>query len=75
MTRIPYEAANPRGHAQHPACSCWRHLGSSRRLVRDLQVDDPGPGTSFHMVTGVREHEGRIWMGSLHEPAVALLEP
>lgn len=45
------------------------------RLVRDLQVDDPGPGTRFHMVTGVREHEGRIWMGSLHEPAVALLEP
>jgi hypothetical protein len=24
------------------------------------------------MVTGVREHEGRVWMGSLHEPAVGV---
>ena len=23
------------------------------------------------MVTGVREHDGRVWLGSLHEPAVA----
>ena len=27
----------------------------------------------YHMVTGVREHEGRVWLGSLHEPAVAVL--
>lgn len=39
-------------------------------LVHDLDVQDPG----FHMVTGVREHEGRVWMGSLHEPAVAVLD-
>lgn len=45
------------------------------RLVHDLPVDDADPRTRFHMVTGVREHEGRIWMGSLHEPAVAVLEP
>ncbi len=39
-------------------------------LVHDLDVrtDD------YHMVTGVREHEGRVWLGSLHEPAVAVLE-
>lgn len=37
-------------------------------LVHDLDLDDPG----YHMVTGVREHEGRVWMGSLHEPAVAV---
>jgi sugar lactone lactonase YvrE len=42
-------------------------------LVRDVRVD-PGPDAAFHMVTGVREHEGRVWMGSLHEPAVAVLE-
>jgi hypothetical protein len=30
---------------------------------------------AYHMVTGVREHEGRIWLGSLDEGAVALLEP
>ncbi|HEV2797826.1 MAG TPA: SMP-30/gluconolactonase/LRE family protein, partial [Nocardioides sp.] len=38
------------------------------RLVHDLDVDHPG----FHMVTGVREHDGRVWLGSLHEPAVAV---
>jgi hypothetical protein len=42
-------------------------------LVRDVQVD-PRPDAAFHMVTGVREHEGRVWMGSLHESAVAVLE-
>lgn len=37
-------------------------------LVHDVDVrtDD------FHMVTGVREHDGRVWMGSLEEPAVAV---
>jgi sugar lactone lactonase YvrE len=38
------------------------------RLVHDLDIQHPG----FHMVTGVREHEGRVWLGSLHEPAVAV---
>jgi sugar lactone lactonase YvrE len=42
-------------------------------LVRDVRVE-PGPNAAFHMVTGVREHEGRVWMGSLHEPAVAVFE-
>jgi sugar lactone lactonase YvrE len=37
-------------------------------LVHDVDVDTP----DYHMVTGVREHEGRVWMGSLHEPAVAV---
>ncbi|WP_114422611.1 SMP-30/gluconolactonase/LRE family protein [Nocardioides houyundeii] len=38
------------------------------RLVHDLDLQHPG----YHMVTGVREHQGRVWMGSLHEPAVAV---
>ncbi|KRF36005.1 SMP-30/gluconolactonase/LRE family protein [Nocardioides sp. Soil805] len=37
-------------------------------LVHDVDLDEPG----YHMVTGVREHAGRVWMGSLHEPAVAV---
>lgn len=41
------------------------------RLVHDLT----GDSTHFHMVTGVREHHGRVWVGSLHEPAVAVLTP
>jgi sugar lactone lactonase YvrE len=40
------------------------------RLVHDV---DAGAG-EYHMVTGVREHEGRVWLGSLHEPAVAVLD-
>jgi len=24
--------------------------------------------------TGVREHDGRVWLGSLEEPAVAVLD-
>ena len=31
-------------------------------------------GPAFHMVTGVREHRGRVWLGSLVEPAVAVFE-
>ncbi len=40
-------------------------------LVHDVDVDTP----DYHMVTGVREHEGRVWLGSLHEPAVAVRRP
>ncbi len=47
----------------------------SGTLVRDCDVAATEHGDRYHMVTGVREHDGRIWMGSLHEPAIALLEP
>jgi sugar lactone lactonase YvrE len=40
------------------------------RLVHDRSFDASG----FHMVTGVREHEGRVWLGSLVEPAVAVFD-
>jgi len=43
-------------------------------LVHDLDVKPADHGTAYHMVTGVREHDGRVWMGSLHEPAVAVLD-
>lgn len=45
------------------------------QLVHDLPVNDAASRARFHMVTGVREHEGRIWLGSLHEPAIAVLRP
>jgi hypothetical protein len=52
-----------------------------KRTVRVLAVDDAGgvvhdvsgDASGFHMVTGVREHEGTLWLGSLHEPAVAAI--
>lgn len=40
------------------------------RLVHDVDVETD----SFHMATGVREHDGRVWLGSLHEPAVAVVD-
>jgi MinD superfamily P-loop ATPase len=40
------------------------------KLVHDCDVDTG----DFHMVTGVREHAGRVWMGSLHERGVAVLD-
>ena len=39
-------------------------------LVHDHDVETG----EYHMVTGVREHDGRVWMGSLHEPAIAVLD-
>lgn len=44
------------------------------RLVHDLDLAQPERGPGYHMVTGVREHDGRVWMGSLHEPSVAVLD-
>ncbi|MEQ6900752.1 SMP-30/gluconolactonase/LRE family protein [Nocardioides sp. YIM 152588] len=41
------------------------------RLVHDLDLDPDQPGAAYHMVTGVREHDGVVWFGSLHEPGVA----
>jgi sugar lactone lactonase YvrE len=42
-------------------------------LVHDVQLTDPADTGRFHMPTGVREHDGQVWMGSLHEGAVAVL--
>lgn len=40
------------------------------RLVHDLSAD----AGEWHMATGVREHDGRVWLGSLVEPAVAYVD-
>ena len=39
-------------------------------LVHDLQAGAEG----WHMATGVREVDGRVWLGSLVEPAVAYVD-
>lgn len=54
-----------------------------RRTVRVQAYDDAGhlvhdldlPPVGFHMVTGVREHHGRVWLSSLHEAALAVVDP
>jgi sugar lactone lactonase YvrE len=52
-----------------------------KRVVRVLAFDDAGrcvhdlsgDAEHFHMVTGVREHAGEVWLGSLEEPAIAVV--
>ena len=44
------------------------------RLVHDIDLPADRPGAAYHMVTGVREHDGRLRLGSLHEPAIAVLD-
>jgi len=40
---------------------------STGRLRHDLDL----PADHYAMVTGVREHDGTVWLGSLEQPAVA----
>jgi sugar lactone lactonase YvrE len=52
------------------------------RTVRVMAFDDDGRtvhdlhgvADRFHMVTGVREHAGRVWLGSLANSAIAVME-
>jgi sugar lactone lactonase YvrE len=68
-TRIP-EALQPKPQ-QTVRVQAYDDTGA---LVHDVDVDPAEHGASYHMVTGVREHDGRVWMGSLHEPAIAVYE-
>jgi len=43
-------------------------------LIHDVDVDPKAQRTPYHMATGVREHEGRVWLGSLHEAAIAVID-
>ena len=43
-------------------------LDSDGRTVHDLDFD----ATHWHLATGVREHDGTVWLGSLMEPAIAV---
>jgi len=43
------------------------------RLVHDVDIDAASVPGGYHMVTGVREHDGKVWMGSLEEAAVAVV--
>jgi hypothetical protein len=38
--------------------------------VHDVTAD----AAQWHMVTGVREHDGRLWLGSLVESAIAVMD-
>lgn len=45
-------------------------LDEQARMVHDLEFE----ATRWHLATGVREHRGRVWLGSLLEPAIAVGE-
>jgi len=47
-----------------------RAYDDTGRVVHDVVA----PSDSFGMVTGVREHDGRLWLGSLHDRAIAWLD-
>ena len=54
-----------------PGRSAWVLAFDDRgTLVHDRSFD----AREFHMVTGVREHHGTVWVGSLAESAVACFE-
>lgn len=48
-------------------------LDDDGHLVHDVRLTDAADTGRFHMPTGVREHDGAVWMGSLHEDAVAVV--
>ena len=47
--------------------------GAGLRRRRRRGARPAADASAYHLVTGVREHEGRVWLGSLEEPAVAVL--
>jgi sugar lactone lactonase YvrE len=67
-TRIP-ELLQPKPQ-RTVRVQAFDHTGT---LVHDCDVPAAVHRGGYHMVTGVREHDGRVWMGSLEEPAVAVL--
>jgi sugar lactone lactonase YvrE len=64
VTRIP-EALQPKPKRTVRA----QAFDDEGRLVHDISVATD----RYHAVTGVREHDGRLWLGSLFEPAVAVV--
>jgi len=65
VTRIP-EAVQPKPK-RTVRVQAYDDRGT---LVHDVDVSTD----RYHMVTGVREHGGRVWLGSLHEPAIAVVD-
>jgi sugar lactone lactonase YvrE len=60
--------ALPEALLPKPANTVWvQAVDEGGQLVHDLQTTTPG----FSMVTGVREHDGVVWLGSLQSNVVA----
>jgi len=63
--------ALPERRRPKPERTLWvLAVDATGAVVHDLQ----GPGDRYTMVTGMREHGGRLYLGSLAERAVAVLD-
>lgn len=64
--------ALPEALQPHPVRIVWLlGVDDTGRVVHDIRY----PGHDYHMVTGVREQGGVLYLGSLTEPAIAILRP
>jgi sugar lactone lactonase YvrE len=64
--------AIPEALQPEPARVVWvLGVDSAGNVVHDISY----PGHAYHMVTGVREVEGVLYLGSLVESAIAILRP
>jgi sugar lactone lactonase YvrE len=63
--------ALPHQWQPQPKRTAWvLAVDATGKIVADLQATD----NQYHMVTGVREHDGRLYLGSLAERSVAILD-
>ena len=65
LTRLP-EAIQPK---EKPTAHVMA-FDDEGRTVHDCRLSPE----EFNFVTGVREHQGRVWLGSLHQAAVAYFD-
>ena len=63
-------AAPTRLQPQPVRCLRVQAYDDDGRLVHDLDL----PADDYSFVTGVREHDGRVWLGSLQQPAIAFVD-
>ena len=68
--QTPATAEQPCVHGIGRAIALLLGANGASVLVHDLSADP----AAYHLATGVREHQGRVWLGSLEEPAVAVVQ-
>ncbi|MFZ2529605.1 MAG: SMP-30/gluconolactonase/LRE family protein [Rhodococcus sp. (in: high G+C Gram-positive bacteria)] len=65
LWRLPTPLLTRAGHTTWVMC-----VGEDGRVLRDLQADD----VDFPMVTGVVEHDARLYLGSLDRPGILVVD-
>lgn len=76
LKKLPYATrfviAKTLGRMKLPVKPHAQVLGynSYGRLVRQIDIDP----AQYQMITGVREHQGKLYLGSLHEEAIGVVD-